>query len=200
MTIKQLREWLFTNSLDDQWWLCIDDSVDSSLVILLDVENVLVPTFHGKIQVLHVTQSELTNPPWVDVENPHEQFHAAMQLPVSVQDSPKKVLYIKEKDHFHGTLALVMKLAAKAVQSAGYKLDSANDSIGLVTFSTGISWNSFSGMSCSLQIEEVSSYYFRVHGAGKQNPAGLFRLSLDLTGEAVGTAKKVISKMKTLAC
>ena len=113
---------------------------------------------------------------------------------------PQRVQYNPSTDTFVATMALMIKLAMRAIQELGWKLDNINESIGLVTFETGISWGSFSGVSCSLNIEEVRQHTFRVRGTGKQNPSGALRLSWDLFSEAKGKAAKAINKMKELAC
>ena len=109
-----------------------------------------------------------------------------------------KAHYDPQTDTFSATMPLMMKLAMKAIQALGWKLDNANESIGLVTFETGMSWGSFSGVSCSLNIEETEENRFRVTGAGKQNLRGGQLVALDF-GEAKGRALKAIQKMKELA-
>jgi hypothetical protein len=61
-----------------------------------------------------------------------------------------------------------------------------------------VSWGSWSGVSCSLTIEEISPNTFRVLGTGKQNLRGGQLLAIDF-GEAKGRAAKAIEKMKELA-
>jgi hypothetical protein len=109
------------------------------------------------------------------------------------------VHYNPDTDTFSGTMAIMVKLAMRAVHELGWKLDQANEGIGLVTFETKISWGSWSGISCSLNIEEVSPNTFRVTGTGKQNVRGGQLGSFDIFGEAQKKALKVIDKMKTLA-
>jgi len=87
----------------------------------------------------------------------------------------------------------------RAVQDLEWKLDQANENLGLVTFQTGMSWGSWSGISCSLNIEEVFLHHFRVTGTGKQNVRGGQILALNIGGEAQGKAQKAIDKMKQLA-
>jgi hypothetical protein len=96
-------------------------------------------------------------------------------------------------------MTTMVKLAMRAVQALGWKLDQANESLGLVTFQTGISWGSWSGISGSLNIEEVSPGAFRVTGTGKQNLRGGQIIALNIGGEAQGKARKVIELMKQLA-
>jgi hypothetical protein len=93
----------------------------------------------------------------------------------------------------------IVKLAMRAVQELGWKLENANEALGLVTFETGISWGSWSGVSCSLNIEGVGENRFRVAGTGKQNVRGGQILAPNLFGEAQGRASRAINKMKELA-
>jgi hypothetical protein len=113
--------------------------------------------------------------------------------------APGTVTYNSGADTFSGTMALMVKLAMRAVQTLGWKLDGANEAIGLVTFQTKMSWGSWSGVSCSLTIEEVSQHQFRVTGTGKQNVRGGQLGAIDLFGEAQGKARKAIDTMKQLA-
>jgi hypothetical protein len=93
----------------------------------------------------------------------------------------------------------MVKLAMRAVQELGWKLDNANETLGLVTFETGISWGSWSGVSCSINIEQVDEHWFRVTGTGKQNVRGGQILALNFGGEAQRRVAKAIDKMKELA-
>jgi hypothetical protein len=109
------------------------------------------------------------------------------------------VKYIEGSEKFTVTMTLMVKLAMRAVQDLGWKLDQANESLGLITFQTGVSWGSWSGVSCSLNIQEVSPNSFKVVGTGKQNVRGGQLFALDIGGEAQGRARKVIERMKEIA-
>ncbi|MDD4890912.1 MAG: hypothetical protein PHU85_13405 [Phycisphaerae bacterium] len=119
------------------------------------------------------------------------------QAPGELQPVP--VTYVPARDAFQGTLPLMVRLAVKAVHEAGYKLENASDSVGLVTFRTGMTWGSWSGASCSLAIEEAGENWYRVTGSGKQNVQGGQLIALDLFGEAKSKANNVIAIMKRLA-
>ena len=112
--------------------------------------------------------------------------------------APTAARYNPSTKTFSGTTLLLVKLAIRAIQQLGWKLDNANESLGIVNFETGVSWGSWSGVSCSLTIEEVSPNTFRVLGAGKQNIRGGQLLAIDF-GEAKGRAMKAIEMMKELA-
>ena len=71
---------------------------------------------------------------------------------ISQKEEPKIVEYNSESDLFFGSMNLLVKLAMRAIQENGWTLEQANDSIGLITFKTSISWGSWSGVSCSLNI------------------------------------------------
>ena len=112
---------------------------------------------------------------------------------------PPKAHYSPASDTFTGTMPQMVKLAMRAIQDLGWKLENANETLGLVTFETGMSWGSWSGVACSLNIEEAEENTFRVTGTGKQNVRGGQLVALNLFGEAEGKVTKVINRMKELA-
>jgi len=112
---------------------------------------------------------------------------------------PSVVRYDRATDTFSGTMSLMVKLAMRAIQELGWKLDHANENLGMVNFQTGMSWGSWSGVSCSLNIEELAPNTFHVKGTGKQNVRGGQLFALNIGGEAQGKARKAIDKMKQLA-
>jgi len=112
---------------------------------------------------------------------------------------PAVVHYDRATDTFSGTMVLMVKLAMRAVQKIGWKLDTANEALGLVTFQTGMTLGSWSGVSCSLNIEEVSPNKFRVSGTGKQSVRGAQLVALNIFGEAQSKAYKAIEMMRSLA-
>ncbi|NBR13632.1 MAG: zinc ribbon domain-containing protein [Flavobacteriales bacterium] len=114
-------------------------------------------------------------------------------------DTPTSVKYNSEADNFSGTMNLLVKLAMRAIQEHGWTLENANENIGLITFKTGISWGSWSGVSCSLNITEVSPYTFLITGTGKQNISGGQLLAINIGNEAQSKARKAIETMKKLA-
>ena len=95
-------------------------------------------------------------------------------------------------------MPLIVKLAMRAIQELGWKLENANENLGLVTFETGISFGSWSGISCSLNIEEVSNGSFNVKGTAKQNLRGGQVIAINFGGEAQSKIRKVIDKMQEL--
>jgi hypothetical protein len=117
----------------------------------------------------------------------------------STTRQPVRVQYVAAKDAFTGTLPLLVRLAVKAVHTVGYTLENASESVGIITFRTGMTWGSWSGAVCSIVIEDVGEDWFIVSGAGKQNLAGGQFIALDLFGEAKSKANKVIAMMKQLA-
>ncbi|MBS0413765.1 MAG: zinc ribbon domain-containing protein [Proteobacteria bacterium] len=112
---------------------------------------------------------------------------------------PAHVGYNSETDNFSGTMAMVVKLAMRAIQQLGWKIDDANENLGFITFQTGISWGSWSGISGSISIEELEPGSFKASGAGKQNIRGGQLVALNIGGEAQGKARKAINLMKELA-
>jgi hypothetical protein len=113
--------------------------------------------------------------------------------------APIKAKYNPASDTFTGTMTILVKLAMRGIQELGWKLDNVNENLGMVTFETGISWGSWSGVSCSLNIEAVTADEFRVTGTGKQNVRGGQLIAINLGGEAKSRARKAIVKMQELA-
>jgi hypothetical protein len=98
-------------------------------------------------------------------------------------------------DIFIATRPLLTKLAIKAVQALNYKVDSADEAAGLVSFTTGMTWGSWSGVSGSIYFEEVEPYRFRASGNAKQNVRGGQIIAFDIGGEAKGKVRNVIEEM-----
>jgi len=71
VTTKKLKEWLFQNSLDDQWWISVDGVTNNSPQTLHEIEALLDSEYHTRCEVLHSSQSTLSNPPWIEVEIDH---------------------------------------------------------------------------------------------------------------------------------
>ena len=113
--------------------------------------------------------------------------------------APSRVQYSPARAAFQGTLPLMVRLAVQAVHQAGFRVENASEGAGIVTFRTGMTWGSWSGVAGSLVIEESDDHWFRVSGSAKQNLQGGQVLALDLFGEANSKATRVISMMKTLA-
>lgn len=67
MTPTQLREWLFQNSQEDQWWISLDDVTEESAVTVDDIEERLNSGLYRQAQVLHYSQTELSHQPWIQV-------------------------------------------------------------------------------------------------------------------------------------
>jgi hypothetical protein len=67
MTTKQLREWLFQNSQDDQWWMSLDAVTEDCPVTVNDIEERLKSGQYGQAQVLHVSHGDMAHPTWIEV-------------------------------------------------------------------------------------------------------------------------------------
>ncbi len=93
----------------------------------------------------------------------------------------------------------VVKLAMRAIQQFGWKIDDANGNLGLVTSQAGISWGSWSGISGSLNIEELEAGRFRITGSDKQNVRGDRLIAFNIGREAQSKARKAMKVLKQLA-
>lgn len=100
---------------------------------------------------------------------------------------------------FSGTMNLVIKLVVKAIIDIGWKVDNADEANGLVSFTTGMTWGSFSGVSGTIFAEEVSSGKFKVSGTAKQNIRGGQLLAPNLFNEANKKIQKIEARMKEMA-
>lgn len=114
-------------------------------------------------------------------------------------DLPTHASYDRKKKQFHGTTTQIVKLAVQAIQNLRWKVDSANESIGLVTFQTGMTWGSWTGVIGSLHIHEMSPNFFEVSGSGKQNISGAQLAAFNIGNEAQKKVDKVIAAMVELA-
>jgi hypothetical protein len=81
-------------------------------------------------------------------------------------------------------MPLIVKLAMRAVQQLGWKLDTANEAIGLVMFS---------------KYRRGIPKQISCEGTGKQNVRGGQILALNLFGEAEGKARKAVDLMRQIA-
>lgn len=127
---------------------------------------------------------------------------APVAIPVGTPEpppSPSRVGYNRETDRFTGNMVLVVKLAMRAIQQLGWKIDAANENLGFVSFQTSMSWGSWSGISGSISVEETDPGFFKVSGTGKQNIRGGQLIAFNIGGEAQGKAKNAIDLMKELA-
>jgi hypothetical protein len=100
---------------------------------------------------------------------------------------------------FVGTSAMLMELAKTAVGRVSYRLDSADAAAGTVSFTTGATMGSFSGVSGTVAWRETAPYRYEVTGGAKQNVRGGQVVALNLFGEANAKVERVIAEMKRLA-
>ena len=101
-----------------------------------------------------------------------------------------------EGGRFVATREMMAALAKTAVQACKYRIDSADDAAGTVTFTTGMTMGSWTGVSGSIVYREVAPYLFEVSGTAKQNVRGGQVVALDLFGEAKGKVENVIQEMR----
>lgn len=112
---------------------------------------------------------------------------------------PPGVGYDPNDRVFIGSIPRLVSLSMRAVQDLGWKIDGVNEQAGLVNFQTSISWGSWSGVSCSLVITELSPGRLEVVGTGKQNVRGGQFIALNIGGEAQSKAQKAILRMQDLS-
>ena len=113
------------------------------------------------------------------------------------KNAPEGVSF--DDDCFVGTKASVVRLAVKAIHACNYKVDAADEASGLVSFTTGMTMGSWSGVSGSIYFEETGPYRYRPSGNAKQNVKGGQLVALDLFGEAKGKVRKIVEQMQYMA-
>ena len=111
--------------------------------------------------------------------------------------APGKVSY--GDGEFIGTSAQIMELAKAAVARSDYRVDAADAGAGTVTFTTGMTMGSWSGVSGTISWQESAPYRFKVTGHGKQNVKGGQMVALNLFDEANAKARNVVEQMMQLA-
>ncbi len=99
---------------------------------------------------------------------------------------------------FKATKPNLIRHAIKAIQSLNWRVDSADESTGLVSFTTGMTWGSWSGASGTIYLEEVSPNTFEVSGNAKQNLKGGQIVALNIGNEANNKVSKVLEEMRRL--
>jgi hypothetical protein len=104
-----------------------------------------------------------------------------------------------DSTHFFGTTALLSNLARSAISQLGYRVDAVDQASGTITFTTGVTMGSWSGVSGTIHMVEVAPYKFHVSGQAKQNVKGGQVVALDLFGEAQGKVDAVVNRMKGIA-
>lgn len=115
-------------------------------------------------------------------------------------DPSVRIQYDAATDTFTGSTLSLVKLAVRAVGDVGWKLAYVNENVGVVNFETkGVSWGSFSGVSCSVTIEEVSPGQYRAISRGTQNVRGGQLFAPDLFDEANKKARWIVLRMQELA-
>lgn len=120
---------------------------------------------------------------------------ACAQGPSAVPDAAHPSAY----ETFHGTKSEIIRLAIRAIQAKGWKLDQVNESVGVVSFETPMSLGSWSGISANLIVEESGPNIWRVSGTAKQNLKGGQIAAFDIGGEAQNVVRDAIAEMRALS-
>lgn len=100
---------------------------------------------------------------------------------------------------FVGTRAQLIELAKSAIGRRNYRLDAADVATGTITFTTGVTMGSWSGVSGTISLQEVAPYRFNATGQAKQNVKGGQVLALDIGGEAAGKIRAIVDDMRSIA-
>jgi len=85
MKAKDLRDWLFTHTQEDRWFVSSGGHVFQELFSIKDVETYARQTPSAEIKLLHVSYQEMESPPWIDFEYDQQRkdFTGVAEKPVS---------------------------------------------------------------------------------------------------------------------
>ena len=186
MTFQQLFEWQFANKLDDVWWLAVAGNIGNQTYSLSDIQGLKERAPQSDFRVLHNFFRDDDSAEWIPFQTDNE---------IQAATTPQRPIYFPQFNKFNATQQQIMNLAANCIRACGYTLTGANDSLGLLAFETGITFGSWSGASCSIQVQQHEPFWFTADGAGKQNVRGAQLLAIDF-GETKSIVKRVITTMK----
>lgn len=119
-----------------------------------------------------------------------------------VGEAPRQAIkasFESKSGTFGGSKPLLVRLAVKSIIDIGWRVDSSDEASGLVSFTTGMTWGSFSGVSGTIFVEETQPGRFSVSGTGKQNIRGGQLIAPNLFNEANKKVAKVVDRMKQLS-
>ena len=116
----------------------------------------------------------------------------------TTSNAPVQQVAAAPDNTFSGTKAEVIRLAIKAIQTKGWKLDQVNEGVGIVSFETAMSLGSWSGIRANLILEDAGPNLFRVTGTAKQNLQGRQMVALDIGDEAQGVVREAVATMRAL--
>jgi len=122
---------------------------------------------------------------------------APVANPVAEVAAPTTVSF--RNGEFIAARSQLVSHTVKAVQALDYKVDDANEQTGLVTFTTGMTWGSWSGVSGTIYLEEVGTHRFVASGNAKQNVKGGQVLAFNIGNEAGKKVRNVIAEMEKAA-
>ena len=105
------------------------------------------------------------------------------------------VSFDSRNELFIGTVPLLVKLAARCIDELGWRVDSIDEANGLISFTTGMTCGSFSGVSGSILVVEVKSNKFKITGSAKQNLRGGQILAMNLFNESQKKIDKIVASM-----
>ena len=119
MNIRGLQEWIFNNSQEDQWWVSLDNKTLESALTLDEVQAIALSGQYQKIQVLHTSQSNMSNPPWVALEVTENNFPNTMRMNLPALPNVQQGVY-NNQNHWpprkvhelSGIIALIIPLVS----------------------------------------------------------------------------------------
>ena len=122
----------------------------------------------------------------------------ASKTEVAKPPAVTSVSFDARNELFIGTVPLLVKLAAKCINELSWRIDNIDETNGLISFTTGMTWGSFSGVSGTLLLQEVKPSKFKITGSAKQNLRGGQVVALNLFNESQKKVDKIVVAMKSM--
>lgn len=187
MNYEELISWQFAEDLPDEWLVAVAGNPSKRKISLNEIKKLKDNAPNIEIKLIHFSYANVENASWVLFESEIDRQPKPPEAPI----------FDEESGLFNANSTQMKNLATKALQAINYTVLSASEDV--VSFKTGMTWGSFSGVTGSLVFTEAKPYWFEVEASGKQNLSGGQLVALDW-GESKKIANKVLSRMKQFAC
>jgi hypothetical protein len=117
--LHELRNWLFSNSKEDRWWLSIEDSPVDGILTLAEIEERLEGENFDNCCVLHSSQFESDPQEWTYLEfvSPESNYSYSSQSPIILSNTSNETPQVPSKirafsRRLTGTILLSIPLVA----------------------------------------------------------------------------------------
>lgn len=95
MTEDELRDWMFSRSLEDQWWLSLDGVVEPEPMTLAEIKERLEWGDYADRKVLHRSQAKRGQQPWRDWSVPQKIRREFIPTPLIASESRTPLISVR---------------------------------------------------------------------------------------------------------